>query len=288
MADIMQVAFHLTCGPGGYQFRLFLNTADYDLALAKAGLLAPKYMACLGQNVSMPLIVASNIDIPGDSVILTNVAQTPQIVFPDLGKTPTVPIAVNQPADLWWTAALLRLGSTASKRGQQFMRLIPDSVTVGLDYPLDDPVWVGAVQAYFTALQVNGWGIMALDRSNTNRTAIQAITVNNTTLDVTIKTAAIHTITEGKPFHLGQFGPQSAKVSPNGNWIADSVPNNTTIIVRSPQNMTVPSTFKTLGKVWPTTRTYAAIQTNNCKIVKCVTRKAGKPVNTLKGRNKRR
>lgn len=290
MANEMQVTTHLTCGQNGIRYTHYLNTQDYDASLIEGIKLAKAYLGCCGYNVRCPLIVASQLDIPGDSVIATDVAFTNlppnTLILP--GKGSGIQPALQDTADLWWTAVELRLGCTASVYGRQFMRLIPDTAVEGPDF---DDLKAGlrvAIDKYFDALALGGWGMMALPRGPAQRKDIASIVVDPVTKDATIVTRANHGVVAGKKFHIGQFGPQLASISPNGTWYADLVPNPTTIVVQGYQSLTLPSTWRQFGKLWSLQLSFTGYARTLMKVVRVVTRKAGAAIFTLKGRNKRK
>lgn len=287
MGSEMKVTFHVTYGVGGFQFAHYMNTTDYTLALNKANDVGRAYMKCCGNNVDMPLVVASRVDIPGDSQILTELFNTIVPGVPNLGKGQVVIPAVSDNADMWWTAALLRLGSSAVKRSFQYMRGIPDSVVVGNKFPLDNQAWRRAVQDYFDVLIAGQWGMFGIPKTPTVRQPITGIVQDNGTFIITITTAGVHNVPLGGKFHISYFGPQAAKLSPNGTWVADVV-TGTTIQVKPYQGMTIPGDYKVLGKLWSLEKTFASYDRTQMVIEKVATRQAGRPTGVLKGRNKRR
>lgn len=295
MANEMKVTWHLTCGLGGYRFSHYLNTDDYTIALDKAVIVGKAYLKCLGVNVLMPLIVASNVSIRGDSQVRTDIGYT----SPKAGGAPLnaalVPLpapkvapAVPDNADEWWTAALLRTGTSATKASRQFMRLIPDSITIGPVFSLRDTKWRAAVSDYFAALVDAEFGMFGLDRTLTSRPEITSYGAGPAAGDIVITTKQVHGIKQGEPFHVGYFAPGTAKTFPNGSWFCDAAPTTSSILVKANQGMTVPVKIKKNGFVWSLIRTFTAYSKDQCSIVRASTRKAGVPLGVLKGRNKRR
>lgn len=271
---------------GGFSFSHYSTAAGYSAVKDAAARLADAYLACCGSAVTMDYIRVSQEGIRGDAVVDADLRGTGD---PDLVQVPGAPPRIkpidDDTPDLWWTAALLRLGATPAIYGRQFMRGIPDNIATTPERGIANDLFKKAVDKFLKVLTDDAWGMMAVPRSATNQVPIKLITTAQNG-DVTIETNGNHNIAVGADFRWSQFGPQRAAISPNGKWVADQGTATNIITVLAYQGMLVPSKYRRMGSVWSLTRTFAAYSLPLCTLIRTTRRKAGRPFGSLAGKLK--
>jgi len=288
MAELFKCTWAVRYGRGGFSFSHFIQKDSYSDALLAAGTLAEKYLACCGRDVLIHYIRASRNDIRGDSQILAKTYGSVGAPDPAEETDVQVRVALDDTADAWWTAALLRIGSSPTAVGHQFMRGIPDSLIILPGGIVNHVDWGKAIQKYFNQLKLEGWGMLAVPRGAGYQKQVKGYAAGAVAGSVIIETVVPHGITAGQKFRIQGLKPGVSSASPNGQWIADAVPDPTHITVLTPQAMTFPAVIKNYGLLWSLEKTFAAYSLDQCNVVRVTERHAGRPSDVLVGRRRRK
>jgi len=282
MADLYKVTWFFSYGRGGFSNSHYTMTDGYAATLTKAKALLQLQMACMGTGVKCNYIRVSRDDIPGDAMIsaLDYITVNNDNVVP---ADVTIKTIINDKPDAWWTAALIRLGSSATTFGRLFFRGIPDSIVVLPNGFSNDIAWDKGMLAYFDKLVADGWGMKAVPKGNAVRKKIANI-VNNGAAGWTITTAVAHDLFDGAKIRISGFkgGPAS---NVNGLWTANVTPTGTTITIGPTQsNFNVENPVTSFGQLWTQEKLFATYSRQFMALVRITERKAGRPFDSLVGR----
>jgi hypothetical protein len=303
VADTYKATWFLEYGRGGYSFSHWSQLGGYQLVLDAAVRLAKVYMSMLGGGVLMNYIRVSLEGLRGDSQVST------QAIFsynktapppPGLGPgavignsggpgNPLAPVGIqtsmNGPPDYWNTAALLRLGNSPTAWGHQFIRLIPDDLTILPAGVTGNAGWDNNLQAYFDQLIGDGWGLFAVNRDRGYQVNILGIAKDVATGIITLTTAA-----PPNPWQVGQKVRVSGAVTTTGLnqvWIIAQVPDATHIVLAFSNNATFTNPVKSFGQVWSLNKVFALYKKEQMQLVRETSRRAGRPFDVLLGRRKK-
>lgn len=280
---LFRVTFDITYNQGGYSFSHYRNDAGYDTALGEAEQLLVAYMTLLGAQVYCRNIRVSDVTIPGDSVVNDRTFATMAAGFPVNDADQLIKTAISDGPDLWWTAALLRLGAGPGMYGHQFVRLIPDTLTQaafgGTAGQID---WDKALVKYFNRLIVGQWGMLGIPRGPLLRKPITSIGAA-VALKRTITTGAPHGLAVGAKFRIGGFRGGSG-TSVNGDYIVDEVVDANTLRILDQPSINIVFPVTNWGQLWPTTRVFGAYVKDQCRFRRFTKRNTGRPFGVLVGR----
>jgi len=280
---LFRVTWDISYNQGGYSFSHYRNDAGYDTALGEAEQLLVKYMALLGGQVYCKNIRVSDITIPGDSVVNDRIFASIANGFPVADADQTVKTAVSDGPDLWWTAALLRLGAGPGMVGHQFVRLIPDQLTqAAFGGTAGQIEWDKALLKYFQQLIAGQWGLRAIPRSATLRKAITSIGIA-VAEKRPITTAAPHGLAVGAKFRIGGFRGASG-TNVNGDYLVEEVVDANTLRIRDQADFAIAFPVTNWGSLWPTEKTFGAYVATQCRFRRFTKRNTGRPFGVLVGR----
>jgi hypothetical protein len=190
MANVRGTMFffdHNSFVPAGWSETHWLQTADQPLPTAIQALyaLAQVRMGLLASGISISYLRVSNDSIFRDSQIrlgvpaLAGLAALPggfPITTPGPPSggggqvaQPVNPAQAGDPADMPWTAVLVRGegGTPFTARSMFWLPGLPDGITWSAQAGITDPNWVAAFVAYKNAL-VASWGFVGQDNSAGN------------------------------------------------------------------------------------------------------------------------
>lgn len=288
MPQLYKATAFIQYGRGGFSYSHHIMGVSHNQVMLYTEDLVDKYLACCGTNVMCNYLRVSEEGVKGDSVVEAKIRTTsgPGVVNPN--SQHDIKSAVSDTPDAWWNAALLRLGSSAVVYGRQFMRGIPDQIVILPNGLANDANWQKALDRYFAELVKRSWGMFAVPRSAGYRKAIKKFTSLAPAGTVEIETLVPHGLAPGNKFMIGGFGPQSAKLSPNGEWVVESAADVTHLTVAPSQGMTFPAAYKRAGELWSKEKSFHPYDSEQLKLIRLTERKAGRPSDSLVGRRKRK
>lgn len=280
---LFRVTWDISYQQGGYSFSHYRNDSGYDTALARAELLLYTYLTLLGAPVYCKNIRVSDVTIPGDSVVNDKVFATISNAAVVNDADITVKTAVSDGPDLWWTAALLRLGAGPGMYGHQFVRLIPDTLTQAAFQGTAGQIdWDKALVKYFRLLVNDTWGMIGIPRGPTLRKAISSIGIA-VAEKRTITTAVPHGLAVGAKFRIGGFrGAPGTAV--NGDYLVEEVVDANTLRIRDDPAIAIVFPVTNWGQLWPTAKVFGAYVTDQCRFRRFSKRNTGRPFGVLVGR----
>lgn len=280
---LFKVTFDISYEEGGYSFSHYRNDSGYDTALARAETLIQAYLTLLGAPVYCRNIRVSDVTIPGDSVVGGQSFVTLGNALPIGSADISVKSAVSSGPDLWWTAALLRLGAGPGMYGHQFVRLIPDTLTAAAFKDTNgQDQWDKALVRYFRLLVTDSWGMIGIPRSNTLRKPISSIGAA-VALKRAITTTVAHGLAVDAKFKIGGFRG-GAGTTVNGDYIVLEVVDAQTVRISDDPSINITFPVTNWGSLWPTAKTFGAYVADQCRFRRFTKRNTGRPFGVLVGR----
>lgn len=288
-ANLFKATWFIKYGRGGFSFSHWMEENGHQQVLTKAAKLRDAYMMCMGQGVLCDYIRVSQEGILGDSLPDTDEVATftPGLdALPGGGKV--LKGIVQDTPDVWWTSALLRLGSTPLVWGHQFMRGIADEGATSPRRSVQSNALIQAIDAYFDELVAGQWGMYALARSATSQKKILgAVSIAGNTA-IQFQTDGAHNFVDGEEIRISRFGPQLASKPPNGKWVVSSNVDATHFNVLTASGMSLPGLWKRGGYAWTLKKAFALYSRAQFRVVRITRRKAGRPFGSLVGHQKKK